>query len=323
MKIRWLAFVAAGFLTTSFVWGFFGHRKIAYLAVFTLPSEMVGFYKKNIHDITEMSVNPDRRRYAVSEEATRHYIDTEDYGDSALYKLPRYWNKAIETIPEDTLNARGIVPWHISKMYFILRDAMMVRDPQKIIQYSAELSHYIADAQVPLHTTRNYDGQMTGQKGIHACWESRLPELFFNDYDFFVGKADYIQNIQLAAWAAVITANNALDSVLQMEHDVSVEMGEKKYAFESKGSQTVKVYSVEFSKVYHERMAGMVERQMRASVKMTGDVWYTAWVDAGQPDLTELINYKPTEQEISKRKEELKQWKELQLRSREHETENN
>ena len=48
---------------------------------------------------------------------------------------------------------------------------------------------------MPLHTTENYNGQMTGQRGIHGFWESRLPELKSKDYDYFVGRAEYVENI--------------------------------------------------------------------------------------------------------------------------------
>ena len=140
---------------------------------------MIGFYKKNIEYITDASCNPDRRRLAVPEEAARHYIDLDDYGDSAAHKLPRYWKDAVAKYSNDSLQAHGIVPWHINNMYYALRDAFFVRDPQKILRYSAELGHYLADAHVPLHTTSNYDGQKTGQQGIHGFWESRLPELHF------------------------------------------------------------------------------------------------------------------------------------------------
>lgn len=65
---------------------------------------------------------------------------------------------------------------------------------------------------------------------------------------------------------------------------------------------------------------GMVERQFRASVKATGNLWYTAWVDAGQPDLKSLIDYKPTEEELARRREELKKWREeRKVGVREHE----
>ncbi len=306
-----------------FSWGFFAHQKINRLAVFTLPIEMIGFYKKNIQYISDAAVNPDRRRYAVPEEAARHYIDLDEYGDSAVYKIPRYWKDAVEKFGEDSLMKHGIVPWRISQVYYQLKEAFLLKDPDRILSLSADLGHYIADANVPLHTTKNYDGQLTDQVGIHGFWESRLPELFFNEYDFYVGKAEHIDNVQLVAWSAVAHANMALDSVLYFEKQLSEKMDSKKFNFEAKGKQTVKVFSVEYSKAYHQLLSGMVERQFRASIKMTGDVWYTAWLDAGQPNLNDLINYKPTEEELRKREEELKKWREEKLVSpRGHEGEN-
>jgi len=304
-------------------WGFFAHRKINRLAVFTLPVEMITFYKKNIRSIEEDAVNPDRRRYIVPEEASRHYIDLDKYGDSSVIYLPKYWKDAVEKFGEDTLKAHGILPWHINNVYHELKDAFFVRNPAKILRLSADLGHYLADAHVPLHTTKNYDGQLTGQNGIHAFWESRLPELFSNQYDFFVGKATHLENVQLTAWGIIAHTNQALDSVLRFEKQLSEKWGDKKFNFESQGRQTIKVFSADYSKAYHQLLSGMVDRQMRAAVLMTGSIWYTAWVDAGQPDLKSLIDYKPSPEEIKKREEELKKWKETQRTSiRPHEIEN-
>lgn len=290
-------------------WGFFGHKKINRLAVFTLPVEMAPFYKKNIRYIEESAVNPDRRRYIVPDEAPRHFIDLDNYGDSAVFKLPRYWNQAVEKFGEDSLNAHGILPWNIQRIYLQLKDAFFVRNPDRILKLSADLGHYIADAHVPLHTTRNYNGQLTNQVGIHAFWESRLPELFSSDYDFYTGKAQYISNVQREAWKIVAHTNEALDSVLRFEKQLNKEWGDKKYNFESQGKQTIKVFSVGYSKAYHEKLAGMVERQMRASVLMIGSLWFSAWVEAGQPDLKSLIDYKPTEEELKQSEVQLEQWK--------------
>ncbi len=302
-------------------WGFFGHQKINRLAVFTLPPEMIGFYKKNIGYITEASVNPDRRRFSMPEEAPRHYLDVDHYGDSALVCMPRYWNDAVVLYSEDTLKAYGILPWHIQRMYYRLKDAFMLQDPDQILKISAELGHYIGDAHVPLHTTENYNGQLTGQEGIHAFWESRMPELFSAEYDFLVGKAEYIMNTQLAAWRAIETSHAAVDSVLQQEKQLYATSGDHKYSFETKGRQTQKVFSQEYSKEYHARMHGMVERRMRAAIKLTGDFWFTAWVDAGQPDLQKLVDYKPSEEELLQRQKELEAWKTEQRteKSRPHE----
>lgn len=300
-------------------WGFFAHQRINRLAVFSLPPEMIGFYKSRIDYLAEAAVNPDKRRIAVADEAARHYIDIDHYGDSALYKMPRFWSEAKELYSEDTLKAYGIAPWHIIVMYYRLRDAMMIRDPEQIIKISAELGHYIADANVPLHTTENYNGQLTGQVGIHGFWESRLPEIFYNDYSFFTGKATYVSSPQLRAWQAVIIAHQQVDSVLLIEKKLSVEMSDRKYSFETRGKQTVRVYSKEFSKAYHQRLQGMVERQLCASIKMIADFWFTAWVDAGQPDLRALINEKPSEIILDQRRKELEEWKAVQIKARPHE----
>jgi hypothetical protein len=300
-------------------WGFHAHRQINRLAVFTLPPEMIGFYKANISYITEAAVNADRRRYSVADEAPRHYIDIDHYGDSAVFIMPRYWNDAVEKYGEDTLKAYGILPWHVQVMFYRLRDAFLMKDPSRILSLSADLGHYIGDAHVPLHTTENYNGQLTGQEGIHAFWESRLPELFSDQYDFFVGKATYLTKPQLAIWEVIESTHADLDSVLAIEKRLSKQFGEKKYSFETRGRQTVKVYSYEFSKAYHEALSGMVERQMRAAIKLLGDFWYTAWVEAGQPDLKSLINYKPTEEELAQRRKEVEEWKQQRVKGRAHE----
>ncbi|WP_439881046.1 zinc dependent phospholipase C family protein [Pontibacter sp. MBLB2868] len=273
----------------GYSWGFFAHQRINRLAVFALPPEMVGFYKKHIRYITENAVNPDKRRYAVANEAPRHYIDLDVYGDSALYKLPRFWQQAVEQYTEDTLMAYGIVPWHINFMKYQLTQAFKERNLDKILRLSTEIGHYIADACVPLHTTQNYNGQLTGQRGIHAFWETRLPELFSDHYDFFVGQAQYLEHPQLKAWQLVTDSHLGLDSVLYFERELTLGFDEeKKYGFEVRNNLTTRVYSRDFSQAYSNRLRGQVERQMRTAILATASYWYTAWVDAGQPNLGTL-----------------------------------
>ncbi|MEM9895113.1 MAG: zinc dependent phospholipase C family protein [Bacteroidota bacterium] len=279
-------------------WGFFAHKKINRLAVFTLPPEMIGFYKKNIQYITEKSVNPDMRRYAVKNEAPRHYIDIDVYGDSAIYRMPRYWKNAVEQYTQDTLEAYGTVPYHIDRVAKWLTTAFQNKNVDQILRLSSDLGHYVADANVPLHTTKNYNGQLTGQYGIHGFWESRLPELFSSEYDFLTGTAAYVPNIQLRAWDAVVKSHLALDSVLRFEKELTERYPEsKKYGYEERGNTTIKTYSYEFSKDYHKKLNGMVERRMRSSIKMVGDIWFSCWVKAGQPNLNQLISDDEAEQD--------------------------
>ncbi len=271
-------------------WGFFAHQRINRLAVFTLPKDLIGFYKANINYITEHAVDPDKRRYADSLEAARHYLDADHYGTEPFKTIPRKWKDAVEKLSEDTLKAYGIVPWQIQRSYYKLVDAFKNRDSLKILKYSSDLGHYIADAHVPLHTSENYNGQMTNQVGIHAFWESRLPELFAIDYDYFVGKAKYLENPLDEAWRIVEHTYTLLDSTLIIEKRLSKSFrSDRKYTYNERNHRVIKEYSLEYAKAYHDALAGMVEQQMRSSILSVGSFWYTAWVDAGQPDMKNLV----------------------------------
>ena len=294
-------------------WGFFAHKQINKHAVFTLPPPMFAFYKYYIHYITESSVNPDKRRYVIEGEAPRHYIDIDHYGDRALWEMPRYWRQAVALHSEETLLKHGILPWHIYRMKHALTAAFQQKDACRILKLSADIGHYIADANVPLHTSENYNGQLTGQEGIHGLWETRLPELFSDSYGFFTGRAAYIKDPQQRAWEAIICAHKAVNEVLALEKQLSREYpAMKQYSFEQRGSTLQKVYSIAYSQAYHELLDGQVERQIRASVKMVGDFWLTCWVDAGQPDLDTLLERPLQKEELQ---EHFPKHKKLKVRS--------
>jgi hypothetical protein len=284
-------------------WGFFAHKEINRVAVFTLPPELFGFYKRNIEFITEHAVDPDKRRYAVKGEAPRHFIDLDRYGVSPLDSVPKNWADAVKKYSEDTLMEHGIVPWHIDVMVKRLTAAFRSSDFDRILRTSADLGHYIADSHVPLHTTKNYNGQLTNQRGIHGFWESRLPELFNDDYDFFVGKAVYVEDPLALAWLTVAESFAAKDSVLLFEAELNNQYpSDKKYSFENRGASLMRVYSEEYSREYNLMLDGMVERRMRKAIITVGSLWFTAWVNAGQPDLDQYKAKKIspiTEQELA------------------------
>ena len=293
--------------TDSKKWGFYGHKRINRIAIFTLPPEMLGFYKDHIEFITDHAVDPDKRRYAVEGEAQRHYIDIDHYkiGLEDVFKIvPKYWNDAVTKYTEDTLQKYGIVPWHIQTMKYRLQKAFEEKNVDLILKYSAEIGHYIGDAHVPLHTTENYNGQLTNQKGIHGLWESRLVELNADTYDYFIGKSVYISKINDFVWEAVQSSHIALDSVFKLEKEVTLDFPpDNKYSFESKGNTTIQVYSIEFCQEYNKRMNGMVERRLRKAILAVGSIWFTAWVDAGQPDLLKLRSILPSEDLLNEQKE--------------------
>ncbi|HMG81809.1 MAG TPA: zinc dependent phospholipase C family protein [Ferruginibacter sp.] len=274
----------------SFCWGFYAHQKINYYAVFLLPPEMLVLYKPNIDFIAAHAVDPDKRRYIDKNEAPRHFIDIDHYGAYPYDSLPHKWNDAVAKYGEDTLLKYGIVPWHVLVMLSRLTQAFKAKDYSRIMKNSVEIGHYIADAHVPLHTNSNHNGQLTDQVGIHAFWESRIPELLADkEFDFFIGKADYINNPSDFIWARVLESANEADSVLTFEKQLSKEFpSDEKYSFENRNGVIIRQYSSAYTIAYNKKLNGMVERRMRQAIYAVASFWYTAWVNAGQPDLRPL-----------------------------------
>ncbi|MET4081589.1 hypothetical protein ABIB40_001538 [Pedobacter sp. UYP30] len=278
-------------------WGFFAHQKINHTAVFTLPSGMIGFYKRNIVYLTEHAVDPDKRRYIDTAEAPRHYLDVENFEEN-IDSIPKKWKDAVAKYGREKLHEDGEVPWQIQKTYYRLVNAFKTLDSARILKYSADLGHYVADAHVPLHTTNNHNGQLTNQVGIHGFWESRLPELFAKNYNLFVGKANYIEDPLAEAWKIVKHSHSLVDSVLKLEAGLnSTFPSDQKYDYSERNNVVLKQYSLAYSKAYQDKMAGMVEKQMRASILEVGSFWFSAWVDAGQPELKNLVLTPLTEDE--------------------------
>ena len=117
IKIITLFLFLSSILYAAIPWGFYTHKRVNRYAVFTLPEELVGFYKKHIDHLTDHAVDADKRRYAIKEEAPRYYIDIDQYGENPFQKMPRKWTDAVKKFTEDTLLAHGIVPWHIQTVY--------------------------------------------------------------------------------------------------------------------------------------------------------------------------------------------------------------
>ena len=275
-------------------WGFYAHYRINRFAVNTLPKSMAGFYKANIDFITEHAISADKKRYVDSTEAPRHYLNADHYGKNPFARIPQHWNDAVVKYSEDTLNIHGTVPWTIQRNYYWLVEAFKNHDTARILTTSANLAHYIADAHVPLHLTENYNGQLTNQTGLHALWETRLPELFGSSYNYNAGKAKYIENPLAEAFKICRTSFNEVDSVLRLQRILNKQFPVSKRMVRIKrGNRYVMDYSVPYSRAYHKLLKGMVQRRMRMAIASVGSYWYSAWVDAGQPDLDKLIKQKP------------------------------
>jgi hypothetical protein len=271
-------------------WGFYAHKLINETAVYTLPKPLFGFYKLHVDYIKSHAVDADKRRYLIAEEACRHFLDGDFYERKApIDTIPKYYKTACEKYGEDTVKQHGIVPWQIQFVMYQLTEAFKEKNSSKILKLSADLGHYVGDCHVPLHATSNYNGQKTNQVGIHGLWESRLPELYTIDYDLFTGLAIYIEKPVDSIWKAYEQSFTLVDSVLKTEKEITKKYPEdQKYSFENKGKTMLKVYSKDFCDSYHNALGNMVENRLKASIVLLGSLWYTCWVNAGQPDLENM-----------------------------------
>jgi len=288
--LLWLLF---GIPKGTYSWGFFAHRFINFHAVFLLPTEMIAFYKSNVHYLSEHAVDPDKRRYILPDEAPRHYIDMDRFKRNDSLLLPRKWEKAVEQYSTDTLHAHGIVPWWIQVVKANLTKAFAEKDRVAILKYSADIGHYIGDAHVPLHASSNHNGQMTNQIGIHGFWESRLPELFAAQYEMLIERAVYIRDPLAFIWERIDQSAAAADTVLSIEKHLSTAKHDQHiFSYEKRNGKYERIYAVDYAAQYHRALNGMVERRIRASTHAIASFWYTAWVDAGQPNLSEISHSK-------------------------------
>lgn len=259
------------------------------MAVFTLPTDVASFYKERVDFLTEHAVDADKRCYIDTAESPRHFIDADEYGMQPFDTIPIHWSAAVEKFSERQLLLSGILPWQISRSYYALVKAFSEKDLRRILRHSSDIGHYLADAHVPLHTTSNYNGQKTNQIGIHAFWESRLPELFADEYDFFVGRARYVDSPVDEAWRIIQESHTLVDSVLDVEAALNeIFPPDRKFGYIERNQILIRTYSDAYATAYHDALKGMIERRMRGSISAIGNFWYSAWVDAGQPDIRRL-----------------------------------
>jgi len=268
-------------------WGFLVHRTINQIAIYTLPEPLRSFFHKDKAYMVFNSVRPDVRRNTDKTEGSKHFIDLEKYGPNAVNEMPMDWATAVKKYSEDTLKEYGWGPYNAIMQLNNLTKAFKSGNSDSIYFYAADLAHYISDLHVPLHTTDNHDGQLTGQKGMHALWESTIPELTIQQYMLYNNhKATYIKNPATALWVDIRKAHALLPAMFAIEREVSIQFTpDTKYRTQMRYGKETKTYTKEFAEAYAKGLGQTINGQLIASANMVTDFWYTAWVNAGKPAL--------------------------------------
>jgi hypothetical protein len=311
----WLVVGVAGMVLFS-SWGFLVHRTVHQLAVYQLPKSIQTFFYQHMDYVVKNAPRPDERRNTDTTEATKHFIDAEMYGDdSALWKMPTSWDAAVARYTKDTLEKYGYVPYWVMEMKTKLTRAFREQNKDSILFYAADLGHYIGDAHVPLHTTVNYDGQLTGQKGLHSLWESIVPEIELSNYQLYNGhKAKYLKDPETAIWNAVRVSYILLNDVFKQEQEVSRQFADSaKYRVQVRNGRESKSYTSGFAKAYNQQLGKTINQQLLSSANLIADFWYTCWVDGGRPNLNHLLQESLSKEQKSNLKKDLKAYKKNQL----------
>jgi hypothetical protein len=285
-----VAVVLSFVLIITASWGFLVHKTVHQLAVYELPKEIVPFFYQNMDYLVANAGRPDQRRNTDSTEATKHFIDLEMYGEQAATKMPMDWQAAIKMYTKDSLLKYGYVPYHIVYMKGKLTDAFRKGNKDSILFYATDMAHYIGDANVPLHTSVNYDGQLSNQKGLHSLWESMIPEIEIGTYNLYSDhKATYLKDPAAAIWGAVRHAASLVPDVFAKEKEVTKNFTpEQKYRTQMRNGRESKSYTSEFAKAYAAALKTTTNDQLINSANLIADFWYTSWVDAGKPDLSAI-----------------------------------
>ncbi|PAM96434.1 S1/P1 Nuclease [Flavobacterium sp. IR1] len=305
--------IGVAFLTLS--WGIVGHERINKAAVMALPQPLQVFFYNHIDFITQEASVPDIRKYALKykEENPRHYLDLENFGP--IDSLPKTLEEATKKYDAKFLNDNGILPWFIEDMMAKLTKAFKEKNRAEILFLAADLGHYIGDAHMPLHTSANHDGQLTGQKGIHSLWESRLPELFAKNYKLNVPEAQYYEDVHKATWDLMKDTHSLVKPLLDVDKKLRTATPENQVFVVDADGKIVKSkynsnrFSDEYAAKLHQELNGMVENQMKKAIVATSSFWYTAWVNAGKPDLSDLDSQELTKRNSKALKEDLKLFK--------------
>ncbi len=270
----------------AFGWGFWAHRTINKAAVTLLPEPLKSFYEANVNYVSEHAVDPDMRRGKWTNEDNFHYMDMDEYGAYPNFKVPRSYEEAVKEHGEERVIKYGMVPWRVGLDVDSLSDAMKARNIPLVLHLSADLGHYVADMHVPLHATKNYDGQFTGNIGVHYRWETGIPDRYGKDYSFSgIDSAYYIKDPVRHALKILTHSYSLLDRVFRADSLAKVGIPkEQLYKIETKDGRKEYIYSDEYYKKFNAELDGMVESQMREATNAVASYWYTAWVNAGRPD---------------------------------------
>lgn len=261
--------------TPAFAWGFAGHRLIMARAIDLLPPELKPFFERFRDEVVIRVVDPDLWRNVGWEDDPNHFVDfgMPQLGPYPFAGLPRDYSQALEKFGTAELKRIGMLPWRESEMFGYLRrgfEGFARQSPytNDVVLFAAVTSHYMQDAHQPFHASNNFDGQLTGQFGIHNRFERDLIEKFSSRLLLSPAPAKPIANARDRAFDMLVESSTHVDAILKAD---STAIAGKD------------VYDDEYFEKFFTAVKPILEKQLSLSITATASVIAGAWEAAGRP----------------------------------------
>jgi hypothetical protein len=253
-------------------WGFEPHKYIMTRAIALLPPEIRPFFQKYQTTIVEHVIDPDLWRTAGWEqEPPRHFLDMDAYGPYPFPNFPREREEAIKRYTLEFVEKNGQVPWRSVEIYQKLVEAFKQQAPysrDNIKFFSSILTHYVSDAHVPFHAVVNYDGQLTGQWGIHSRFETELFERNRPILRVVPKPIGPVRNPRDFIFDALISGFPLAQTILDADKTAV------------KGRE---LYDDQYFTMFFSRVRPILERRLAEAITASASLIAAAWVEAGRP----------------------------------------
>jgi hypothetical protein len=275
MKFKSLVLVVIAFSNFVFGWGDQGHKLINNKAVAFLPADMKAFAKWQDY-ITLHAPDPDNRKKDDKTEAPKHFIDIDYYKEFINGKMIEDKKELIAIYGDTMVTKQGLLPWATIDTYNKLIQAFKDKNKDNILLYTSDLGHYVGDGHQPMHTMLNYNGQLSGQKGVHARYEISMVDKYIGAIDSSI-KNIPVKKVDkpLQFIFDYLADANSVQSVILTADVTSSKMA---------GSNS----NEEYLRLMWFKTKYVTEVQFNTAVSALASLIYTAWLEAGKPNLKKI-----------------------------------
>lgn len=277
MRIAAVLLLTLAIPRSADAWGFDAHKFIAEQMIALLPPELQPLFQHRKTYIVERSIDPDLwRTVGWDAEDPHHFLDMDYFGKYPFDDLPRDYDRAVQKYGKNVIHEQGLLPWRTQEIYGRVRRGFegLSRQPpatyaqDDIVLFSAILAHYVGDGHVPLHSVVNYDGQRTGQNGIHNRWESELFERYRAKLTIAPMPPKPVTDPRTFMFEVLLASNRLSDGVLEAD---------------SKAVAGREFYDDGYFEAFAKDQLSVVERRLNDAITGVASLIIGAWEEAGKP----------------------------------------